>query len=148
MRLTLALTLAGAIPFVALASAPLWVGEDGALRTWAATALALYGGVILSFLGGIRWGAAIAAGAGRAQGHEVALSVLPPLAGWGLSFWAVFGAGFAIALWAMAGVFAVQWLWDRAAWASGRLPEWFATERTLASAMAVASLVLGGALVG
>lgn len=149
MRLTLILTLAGAVPFAVLGSAPLWLGEsDGALRTWAVTALALYGGVILSFLGGIRWGAAIASGGGRAQGHEVALSVLPSLAGWVLGFWAVFGAGFAAALWGMAGVFMVQWAWDRAAWRSGRLPGWFGLERTLATLAAAGSLVLGGFLAG
>jgi hypothetical protein len=48
-----ALGLAGLIPFVALA---LLVALNPRIKEEAASALLAYGAIILSFLGGIRWG--------------------------------------------------------------------------------------------
>lgn len=78
----------GLIPFVTLAVASLpWAGPTG---EWASFALAAYGAVILSFLGGIHWGLAIA-GFGPAACEEIAWSrlvvgVSPSLLGWGALF--------------------------------------------------------------
>jgi hypothetical protein len=69
----------GAIPFVGLAGALPFLG--GAPQLFAAHALAAYGAVILSFLGGIHWGLAIAC-RDRAIGGRLLLSVMPSLAGW------------------------------------------------------------------
>ena len=70
---------AGVIPFAALAALHVlgleFAGRD-ALHGFIA-----YGAVILSFLGGIRWGSAVATGNGRPTG--LGFSVLP-------SLWAVF----------------------------------------------------------
>lgn len=68
----------GLIPFVATAMAA--VIADGPLRDLAARALPAYGAVILSFLGGVRWGLAMP----RSDRLFAALaaSVLPALLGW------------------------------------------------------------------
>lgn len=76
----LLLGLSGVLPFAACAAA-LVVLDDAAWRAEAAQALAAYGAVILSFLGGVRWGAAFALP--RAQlTPELVLAVIPSLLAW------------------------------------------------------------------
>jgi hypothetical protein len=76
----LALALAGVIPFAACAAA-LHALDGARPQSEAAQALAAYGAVILSFLGGVRWGAALALPrAGLTP--ELALAVIPSLLGW------------------------------------------------------------------
>jgi hypothetical protein len=48
---------AGLLPFVGLALL-VWVLPEPDLQMWVATALAAYGALIVSFLGGVHWGAA------------------------------------------------------------------------------------------
>ncbi len=74
----------GLMPFVALSLACAVI--DGPGKNEALFALAAYGAVILSFLGGVHWGLALA-GSGAAQnGRELfrrlTYSVLPALIGW------------------------------------------------------------------
>ena len=74
----------GAVPLVGLAAGSHLFGD--AVRDAVMLALAGYGAVILSFLGGIHWGLAMA-GAGSAADQDasfrrLALSVLPSLIGW------------------------------------------------------------------
>ena len=57
----LALTLAGIAPFAAGAGV-MWAAQaDPVLQAQAGLTLLVYGAVILSFVGGLRWGAEIAA---------------------------------------------------------------------------------------
>jgi hypothetical protein len=80
----LVLGLAGLIPFWVLAIA---LAQTG-LRPWDSeaidSALVTYAAIILSFLGGIRWGLAVA----RSDSDDAALpyiiSIVPSLAAWGL----------------------------------------------------------------
>ena len=83
------LGLAGLIPFIALGTAS--IVTDEAQSAQAANALAAYGAVILSFLGGIHWGLAIAGfgpGSSGTQARKgvswrrLIVSVLPSLVGW------------------------------------------------------------------
>ncbi|MEQ8659619.1 MAG: DUF3429 domain-containing protein [Gammaproteobacteria bacterium] len=72
---------AGVLPFLALATA---LAAEAMLPPRAATlALTAYGAVILSFLGGIQWGLASAAGAGAATWTRLGCAVLPALVAWG-----------------------------------------------------------------
>lgn len=74
-RGVVALTLAGALPFAAcLAAALFWPARAGL----ALNAFIAYGALILSFLGGTRWGAGLLRGAGPAHQAE---AVLPSLLG-------------------------------------------------------------------
>lgn len=76
------LGFAGLIPFVGLAAVAL-VGPE-AWRAVAQAALAQYGAIILSFMGGCRWGFA-AAGMGRGPAFDLlAISVAPALYAWGV----------------------------------------------------------------
>lgn len=70
---------AGLIPFIACAIASVSQGRFQALGM---TALLGYGAVILSFLGGVNWGFALAPGEQMLQRSRLALGVVPSLIGW------------------------------------------------------------------
>jgi Protein of unknown function (DUF3429) len=74
-----ALTLAGAIPFVALALA-VWIAP-AAYHAQVGNALIAYAAVILSFLGGIQWGGAVALAESAPKSAQTMwlLSVIPSL---------------------------------------------------------------------
>lgn len=74
------LGLAGLIPFWGLALGLLVAPVAGWTTAQLAAALAAYGAVIVSFLGGIRWGLATAARG--ASAGRYAIAVLPSLAAW------------------------------------------------------------------
>lgn len=133
----LALGLLGLVPFVA-----------GALSQWVAlpmlepqTGLKLvivYGAIILSFLGGIRWGTAIGPYDAHRQGTEFSMSVLGSLAGLAAVFLPAI-PGLAL----LAAGFLMQGLWDVTSVDAGRLPGWFGRLRMLLTAGAVVSLISG-----
>jgi Protein of unknown function (DUF3429) len=123
-----ALTIAGLAPFLAAAIIALAFG--GSFRGWIAEEVAtLYGAVILSFLGGVRWGVALA------RGPAAALigSVLPSLAGFGALFMDVMPA-----LLVLIGGFALQMAWD--ALSSRDLPDWFIRMRLAVTIAVIACL--------
>ena len=131
----LLLGLAGLIPFVAAAAAqwaslPLLAPEAG-LRL-----AIIYGAIILSFLGGIRWGTAIGPYDSGRQTMEFSASVLGSLAGLAAAFLPSIPA---LAL-LIAG-FLMQGLWDVMSVDSGRLPNWFGRLRMILTAGAVISLI-------
>ena len=95
-------------------------------------AVSAYAAIILSFLGGIRWGAALNE-SGRRSPATVALSVLPSIAAWVIVLipapWNF--VGFAVA-------FTVQGVWDVAAIRAGRIEApWFARLRMLLTLVVV-----------
>ena len=131
----LLLGLAGLIPFAAgavslWASVPLLPAETG-LRL-----VVIYGAIILSFLGGIRWGTAIGPYDAGRQAPEFAASVMGSLAGLSAAFLPAIPA---LAL-LIAG-FLVQGLWDVMSVDSGRLPGWFGRLRMILTAGVVVALV-------
>jgi len=75
----LVLGVAGLAPFLGLALASVMI--EGYLRTEVQFALIAYGAVILSFLGGVHWGVALAI-PGELNWTRLGLSVVPPLIGW------------------------------------------------------------------
>lgn len=77
----LILGYSGVIPFAA--TAILVALGNTELRQMALDAFLVYGAVILSFLGGIRWGAATSDGTSTVSAHGLLASVLP-------SLWAAF----------------------------------------------------------
>jgi hypothetical protein len=133
------LGLAGLIPFVGMAALLIYAGRDFIAFPQLVLALSGYGATILAFLGGIRWGAAIATGH-PAGGGVLALSVLPSLAGWLILF--------APAPWsflAFAAAFALQGAWDIAAARRGTLPHWFGKLRLVLTAGAVLAMLAAAA---
>lgn len=137
---------AGLAPFVA-AAALSWT-PDPDLRNAAAVALMLYGGLILSFMGGCRWGfAAGGLGAGPTL-RALAVSVAPSLWAFAL-LGATMTAPATLPAWAgclgLAIGFAVLWASDVAAAKSGDAPDWWPALRGPLTLGACAALVVGGA---
>ena len=136
---------AGALPFIALAVAA-WLPAT-AHGDRLSFALIAYGAVILSFLGGVRWGLAIAGyGAGAGDGASWArlgLSVVPSLIGW-LALLIPAPAGLLI----LAAAFAAMLAIDRRAGAAGAMPGWYAALRLPLSLVVVAALLLAAAAPG
>lgn len=120
----------GAVPFVGLAGLS---AVDGALGTWALVALLAYGAIILSFMGGVHWGWAMAAD--EPSFTRLGVSVLPSLLGW-----AGFLLGGSLGFLALAvGFAALLWL-DLQAIAEGRAAEWYRRLRWPLTLIVVASL--------
>lgn len=131
----LALGLAGLIPFFAGAVA-LWTPLPVLTPELGLKLITAYGAIILSFLGGIRWGTAIGPYDTRRQGLELSASVLGSLAGLAAVFMPAVPA-----LTLLITGFLMQALWDVMSVEAGRLPPWFGKLRMLLTAGAVVSLV-------
>ncbi len=126
--------LLGLIPFLAPPIAGLVRPDYAGL---AAAVLAAYGALILSFLGGARWGIEIARPAPRTT--IVSLAMLPSLAGLALL---ILPAGWRQAqLLGLAAALVLHWLWDLCS--RGDLPGWYPGLRTVLTAGAVAGLIAG-----
>ncbi len=77
--ISFALGLAGLAPFILMTIA-LFLIADGSLRAFVAHGLAAYAAIILSFLGGVRYGAALA---GEATGAlNLVTAAVPAVLGW------------------------------------------------------------------
>lgn len=129
-----ALGLAGLLPFAGAAFS-VWSGFPFAAAAGHSLAV-IYGAVILSFLGGVRWGLAIGPYRGRRQNMDFALGVLGSLAGLAAAFLQPIAA-----LTLLIAGFLMQALWDVTGVESGRLPGWYGTLRMILTAGAVVSLV-------
>ena len=132
----------GALPFVGLAVGSFWL--DGLPQAYTVFALTAYGAVILSFLGGIQWGLAVA-DYGAAQGRgasyrRLTISVVPSLIAW----WALLLTG-PTALLVLACSFALMLALDWTATRSGEAPDWYPRLRLPLTACVVACLALGAA---
>jgi len=129
----------GGLPFVALALATHLAGEPW--RGLGVHALAAYGATILSFLGGVHWGLAIASHRLEPElklmGWLV-LSVIPSLLGWAALLLPM-KAGLPV----QAISFAVMLLVDLGATKIGRAPAWYPVLRIPLTCVVVASLILG-----
>ncbi len=131
----LVLGLGGLIPFWALALGVIAGGVAGFGPGRLALALAAYGAIIVSFLGGIRWGFAVREGDG---GLQYAISVVPSLLAWATLA--------APAQWRLAllGILAlVMWPADQALVRAGIAPAWFGRLRMILSLGAGAALLVG-----
>ena len=128
VRTLWALGLGGLVPFIVLSLLLMYAGRSFIAFDTLKLAFTAYSAVILSFLGGIRWGLSLQ------PGHQgtgtLVLSVLPSLLGWALMFvpspymFAGFAAGFAL-----------TGLWDVMSARSGELPRWFGRLRLVISAV-------------
>lgn len=128
------LGFAGGLPFVAGAGA-VWVLETP--WDWVVlNAQVYYGCVILSFLGAVHWGRALASSLdGEALWRPLAWSVTPALLAWIAAF-----AKPDLAIVFLIGGLMAAYLVDRSATATGWFPAWYGELRKYLSAIAVASL--------
>lgn len=130
---------AGLIPFAAAALLAM-IAEDGELRSISLHAFVAYSAVILAFLGGVRWGAAL----GDANWRPLALSVLPSLVAFGCLLIDVHNAIKLLGL-----LYAVVGLFDVLRRPAPEWPAWFMKLRArLSGAVVVIHVVLVFALAG
>tara|TARA_A100001037_G_C15145865_1_gene636278 strand:- start:2359 stop:2805 length:447 start_codon:yes stop_codon:yes gene_type:complete len=127
----------GAIPFIVLAFATVISGSTHGISQ----ALIAYGAVILSFLGGIQWGLAIAPSeSGEADANlfrRLGWSVVPSLIAWGAMLLQV-RAGLLV----LAVAFVIVLLLDLQACRRGEAPPWYPNLRLPLTAAVVSSLTL------
>ena len=132
----LALGLGGLVPFAAGATAA-WLPHAG-LAAVGLAALGAYGAVILSFLGGVRWGVELFDEAALARWTPLGLSVLPSLVAW-----AALLAPPAPMLALLAAGLVAQYALDRTAVRAGVLPVWYGRLRTVLTVGATAATLVG-----
>ncbi|BDA83197.1 hypothetical protein Sa4125_07390 [Aureimonas sp. SA4125] len=124
------LGLGGLLPFLALSVLLVYAGRSFIAFDTLKLGLAGYSAVILSFLGGIRWGASLMGQ--NPQRTTLMLSVVPSILAWLLLLapapWCF--AGFALA-------FLGQGVWDFAATRRGQLPPEFGRLRLVLTAIVV-----------
>lgn len=127
----------GAVPFVVMALASIVSPEFAAAQLGGDVAFLGYGAVILSFMGGVRWGRALSLEDPARAAEQMILSVAPSLVAWLALLvdrpWSL--------LLLMAG-FALQAIWDVKSARNGLLPRWFGRVRLTISAIVVASIIL------
>jgi hypothetical protein len=110
---------------------------DPGIAAFTAFATSVYGALVLSFLGGIRWGMAMGPLYGSERTEGFVISVLPPLAAWVSLVMSSFeGQALLIA------AFLLQAWLDVRAVGEGRAPIWFAPLRIRLTAAAVVALVI------
>lgn len=138
----LILGLAGVLPFAGYLAALLTgLGLPPAI---AAEGLALYGAIILSFMGGVQWGLAIVARDAQhmPSARWLALSVVPALIGWA----ALLLLPVKLALIVLAAGFAGLLGYDLRVVARGDAPVWFGRLRKLLTLLVTAILLTAAAL--
>ncbi len=141
----LVLGLGGLIPFWGLAlglivgGMPAYQGMPLALARLSADrldlALAAYAAVIVSFLGGIRWGFAVRE---ADDGAQYAIGVIPSLLAW-----AALAAPEPWRLLVLAALLVVLWPLDQGLVTAGVAPAWFGRLRMILSLGAGAALLVG-----
>ena len=129
----------GAIPFAILALAGSFL--EASIQERAHFALAAYGAVILSFLGGIHWGLGIA-GAGPVQSNgttfaRLGVSVVPSLVGWSALLIPV-----PMSLLVLAAAFSGLLFFDWHASRQAQSPVWYPKLRWPLTVVVVAALAL------
>lgn len=136
-RVVLAWGLAGVIPFWAapavMLAAPAWAQAAAVIQ-------AAYAALILSFLGGARWGMAVTSSA--PDPVTVGLSMTPTLAGLGLIL--LLHGEPNLLLMALAAALTLAWIWDLRA---AEVAAWYGRLRGTLTLGAVSGLCLGSVLI-
>ncbi len=141
-RIATILTYAGAIPFLACAAILLFGQATGlgSLGQFAGQAITTYAAVIVSFLGGIQWGIALATHEQQPQTAKslFLLSVVPSLLAWAMLFLPNGSSRVVVAIFLIGFV----WVIDALLHLQQVLPTWFFRLRSNISAVVMASLIV------
>lgn len=137
----MAIGLALLAPFVILAAIVVVDGPAPLTRDTAARVMLGYGALVLSFLGGVRWGMTIRLAMGRREILLLAASLVPMLVAW-LAIYLPTGP----ALGLLAVAYAAQGAWDVWAIEAGYGPPWYGRLRILFT-LAVTALLAGSLIV-
>ena len=139
-RLVWILSLGGLIPFFACALVLLALGITNPVADPAIAIFRNYSVVILSFLGGIRWGHAILNSHdedSNIQLGPISISVVPALIAWTTMF---LSNAPALALLLLA--YCLQGVWDSFSAHLDTLPKWFGTVRIVLTACVAVSHII------
>ena len=123
----------GLIPFVAGALAALVLPDRVAIQSL--SMVLAYGAVVLSYLGGVRWGLAMAEYGGPAAPMTWVNAIVPPTVGWLANLMAL-----APGLTLLTLAYLAAFFFDMAMVRAGRAPAWYAALRRPLSAVTIASL--------
>ena len=130
------LSLGGFIPFFIVAILLLVLGSDNGLFNSFLDVFKIWSAVILSFLGGIRWGVAIVGQ--PVDQRDMSLSTVLPILGWLAILLPDTYSVMVLLL-----LFCVHGTWDSFSANSGKLPQWFGKIRiTLTFLVTAAHLIV------
>ena len=118
VRLAWVIALCGFVPFAGLAIAMLLLGTGHGLFLSLLDVFKTYSAIILSFLGGIRWGLAMAKN--PAPVWDIALCIIAPVTGWMALF---LPDSYSILVLLLA--YCAMGAWDSFSVNSGLAPAWF-----------------------
>ncbi len=134
-KLAWVLSLAGFIPFAAIAMSIFVLGGTHPAAATVTEYFQIWSAVILSFLGGIRWGLAIAV-----EPHDyksMLASVLPSILGWLALLLPEL-----LAILSLLFLFCAQGAWDSFAINRGKAPQWFGSIRIVLTFLVSAAHIL------
>ena len=135
-RMAWLLAICGFLPFGLLAMSLFFLSKGDPNYGLAHNALTTYGAVILSFLGGIRWGAAMRSPITDGSVRVLLFAVMPSLIGW---FSLYLSSPYVFAVQALA--FAGQGAWDAFAGEKGSVGMWYVKLRTVLTLLVSGSLI-------
>lgn len=134
------ISLLATIPLAA-GAALLWIGAIGGLTgEFVSVALKAYSAVILSFLGGVHWGLALAASDPGARNRELLVAIVPVLVGWAAILFVP-----KVALMVLIIAFLLQGLFDIWIALQDHAPSWYARLRAEMTAIACVILIVAWA---
>lgn len=131
------IAVTGAIPMVVFAILIVLTGGHSEISILLIDAFKVYSTLVLSFLGGVRWGAVLASQDRLPAGKIIITSLLAPLIGW-IAVFVSEPMCFALLIVGFAG----QGAWDNFAAHNGRLPIWFAKLRMILTVVVILSLAM------
>lgn len=131
------LSIGGFVPFASFAAALFFWSEDHQYYSLAVDGMKTYGAVILSFLGGTRWGIATRKIVEDGVGLTYVAAVIPALVGW---FSLLLPTPHVFA--ALAVMFVVQGVWDVLSVRNRDISPWFAKLRVTLTLLVTSSLGL------
>lgn len=127
----------GLTPFIVLSLWLYGIAPGHPWRSGTILLLLVYSAVVLSFLGGVRWGIGLTAEGAAKRPGELWLALPPALVGW-VAVIVPVPLSFAI----LAVAFAALGAWDALAAHRNKLPEWYGRLRIVLTVGAVAMLLL------
>lgn len=130
---------AGVLPFAISALGVFFLRDDRALQVLSLAGLTAYGAVILSFLGGVRWGTAMARPPSTKRHVEFVLSIVPSLVAWVC----LLVNNSTVALGVLTAGFIAMAVLDYRSARAQELPSWYGHLRVLLSMAATISLLFG-----
>ena len=129
------LSIGGFLPFALIAAALFLIGDLHVAYPFLFDIFKIWSAVILSFLGGIRWGLAIAYAPGETR--NLVLSVLPSIFGW----FAILLPN-AYTLLVLIVLYCAQGAWDNFYAGSGRVQPWFGPLRVVLTLLVVSAHIV------